>query len=79
MRVHPYAVAGGTAMSVAKIIEISSESPESFEDAIARGIEKAGKSVHEVRGAWVEGQKVRVEKNRIVAYRVALKISFVLD
>ena len=30
-------------MSVAKIIEISSESPEGFEDAIQRGIQQAGK------------------------------------
>jgi len=66
-------------MCVAKVIEISSESRESFEDAIARGIATAGKTVHKIRGAWVEGQKVQVENNRITGYRVDLKITFILD
>lgn len=66
-------------MSVAKVIEISSESPESFEDAIKRGIDKASQSVENVRGAWVSEQKVRVENNQITSYRVDLRVTFVLN
>jgi hypothetical protein len=66
-------------MSVAKVIEISSASEVSFEDAIAKGIGKAAESVREVRGAWVAEQKVKVSEGRIVEYRVDLKVSFVLD
>ncbi len=65
--------------SVAKVIEITAESPESFEDAIRIGIEKAGRTVHDIRGAWVEGQQVKVDGGRIVAYRVDLKVTFILD
>jgi len=65
--------------SVAKVIEITSESPESFEDAVRRGIVKAGETVHDIRGAWVEGQQVKVEGGAIVAFRVDLKVTFVLD
>ncbi|MDZ4350242.1 MAG: dodecin domain-containing protein [Xanthomonadaceae bacterium] len=36
-------------MSVAKIIEISSESSQSFEDAIAKGIAKASESLDGIR------------------------------
>jgi flavin-binding protein dodecin len=66
-------------MSVAKVIEISSASEVGFEDAIAKGIDKAAESVREVRGAWVAEQKVKVSEGRIVEYRVDLKVSFVLD
>jgi flavin-binding protein dodecin len=66
-------------MSVAKIIEISSESSESFEHAIRSGIEKASKTVHGIKGAWVSEQKVHVEGGKIVSYRVNLRITFVLE
>lgn len=66
-------------MSVAKVIEISSESTASFEDAIRKGIERAEKSVRNVKGAWISEQKVRVERGKPVAYRVDMKVSFVLD
>jgi len=66
-------------MSVAKVIEICSESTESFEDAIAKGIQAAGKTVHKIRGAWVQEQKVEVDNNKITSYRVNLKVTFVLD
>lgn len=66
-------------MTVAKVIEICAESDQSFEDAIAKGIETAGETVHNVRGAWVQEQKVEVDNGRIVAYRVNLKVTFVLD
>lgn len=66
-------------MSVAKVIEITAESTESFEDAVRQGIERAERSVENVRGAWVKSQKVDVEKGRIVGYRVDLKVTFVLN
>lgn len=66
-------------MSVAKVIEISSESTESFEDAVKQGIQKASKSVHGIKSAWVKEQQVKVEEGRVVAYRVDLKLTFVLD
>ncbi|MGD2082938.1 MAG: dodecin family protein [Chromatiales bacterium] len=66
-------------MSIAKVIEVSSESTESFEDAIAEGIRKASKSVHNIKGAWVKEQQVKVEGGKIVGYRVDLKLTFVLD
>ena len=66
-------------MSVAKIIEISAESTESFEAAIREGIRRAGKTVKNIKGAWVGDQLVEVENDKIVNYRVHLKVTFVLD
>ncbi|MGZ4318636.1 MAG: dodecin family protein [Gaiellaceae bacterium] len=68
-----------TTTAVAKVIEITAESSESFEDAIRYGIEKAAETVHEIRSAWVESQQVKVEDGKIVAFRVDLKVTFVLD
>lgn len=66
-------------MSVAKIIELSCESPRSFEDAIQSGIARASKTVHNIKGAWVKEQQVIIDNNKITLYRVDLKVTFVLD
>jgi len=66
-------------MSVAKIIEISSDSPTSFEDAIAQGIARASKTLHGIKSAWVAEQHVVVENNKVSLYRVDLKVTFVMD
>ncbi|MGZ8406316.1 MAG: dodecin family protein, partial [Nitrospira sp.] len=57
-------------MSVAKIIEISADSPTSFEDAVVQGIAKASKSVHGIKSAWVKEQHVVVENGKVTLYRV---------
>ena len=66
-------------MSVAKIIEISADSPTSFEDAVVQGIAKASKSVHGIKSAWVKEQHVVVENGKVTLYRVDLKVTFLLD
>lgn len=66
-------------MSVAKVIEISAESSQSFEDAIRQGLQTAAKTVHNIKGAWVKEQQVVVDNGQITQFRVALKVTFVLD
>ena len=66
-------------MSVAKIIEISSDSTVSFEDAIRDGLRRAGKTIKNIRSAWVQDQLIEVDGNEITAFRVHLKVTFVLD
>jgi len=66
-------------MSVAKIIEVSAESTESFEDAISKGIKRAGKTVNNIQSAWIKDQQVMVRNDNVVSYRVSMKITFVLD
>lgn len=66
-------------MSVARITEISAESTRSFEDAIVQGVERANKTLKNVKGAWVQDQKITIENGKIAMYRVNLKITFVLQ
>jgi dodecin len=70
---------GRETVSVAKVIEVTASSQESFEDAVRAGITKSGESVRNIKGAWVAEQKVDVEDGEIVAFRVTLRISFVVD
>ena len=65
-------------MSVAKVTEVISSSTISFDDAIKQGVERANKTLKNVKGAWVEQQKVVVNDGQIGEYRVNLKITFVL-
>jgi len=65
-------------MSVAKVTEIIASSPESFDDAVNEGIKRAGKTLENVRSAWVKDLKVVIEKGEITEYRVTMKVSFIL-
>ena len=66
-------------MSVAKIMEITAESDQSFEDAIKRGLGRAAETVKNIQGAWIKEQKVVCENNKISCYRVDMKVTFVLE
>jgi hypothetical protein len=65
-------------MSVAKVTEIIAGSPKSFEDAVRKGIKRAGETLKNVEGAWVKDQSVVVKDNDVVEYRVVLKVTFII-
>jgi flavin-binding protein dodecin len=66
-------------MSVAKVIELTSTSTQSFEDAIKQGIARAAKTLKNVQGAWIKEQQVSIEDGRITGYRVNMMVTFVLE
>jgi len=66
-------------MSVAKVTEITSESPDSFDRAIEEGIERAAKTLKNIKSAWVSEQHLAIEDGKIVGYRVNMKLLFVLE
>ena len=66
-------------MAIAKITEIQAASKKSFEDAIKAGISRADKTLRNISGAWVKDQKVKVEKGKIVEYRVIMRVTFILN
>jgi len=65
-------------MSVAKVTEISATSSTSFEDAVQQGVERADKTLDKVKGAWINEMKVDVDNGKVTAYRVNMKVTFVL-
>jgi flavin-binding protein dodecin len=66
-------------MSVARVTEISSTSPESFEDAIQQGVARATKTLRNVTSAWVKEMRVDIRDGSISEYQVNLLITFILD
>jgi len=66
-------------MSVARVTEISATSRTSFDDAVAHGIERASKTLRNIKSAWVKESTVEVSDGKIAAYRVNLAVTFVLD
>ncbi len=63
-------------MAVLKVIEILSNSSESWEDATQNAVSEASKSVNNIRSAYVSEQSATVENGRISEYRVNVKITF---
>ena len=66
-------------MSVAKVTELSVTSTKSFEDAIQQGVERATKTLRNVKSAWVKEMRVSVEDNKVSEYQVNMQVTFVLD
>ncbi len=66
-------------MSVARVTEITSASSKSFEDAVQVGIGRANKTLKNVKGAWIQDQKLTVSDGNIAEYRVTMKVTFVLQ
>lgn len=64
------------AESVYKIIELVGTSEESWERAAAAAVEKASKSLRELRIAEVSQLDLQIEDGAVRAYRAKIKVSF---
>jgi hypothetical protein len=65
-------------MSIARVSEIIAMSKTSFDDALKQGVARAHKTLKNVRSVWIHDQSVDIEKGKIVAYKLSLKVTFVL-
>ena len=65
-------------MSVAKVTEITASSTVSFDDAVKKGLARADKTLNGIKGAWVQQMTVDYDNGAISAYRVNMKVTFVL-
>jgi len=63
-------------MHVAKVVEITSASTKSFEDAISLGIARASKTLEGIQRPWVKEQKVVVKDGKIAEFRVDIRVTF---
>jgi flavin-binding protein dodecin len=62
--------------SVYKVIELVGTSEESWEKAGANAVEKAAKSVRDLRIAEVVEMDMQIDNGEVVAYRTKVKLSF---
>jgi len=62
--------------STYKIIELVGTSPTSWEEAAKNAIATASKSLEDIRIAEVEKLDMKVENNKVAAFRARVKLSF---
>ena len=62
--------------SVYKIITLIGTSTESWEKAAAAAVERASKSLQDLRIAEVEELDMHIEEGKIIAYRAKVRVSF---
>lgn len=66
-------------MAVARVTELKSSSKKGFDSAVKKGINRACKTLDNVKSAWVKDQDVTVDADgNIDEYRVSLMVTFVL-
>jgi len=64
--------------TVAKVIELTSASPKSIEDAVENGIRRADSTLDQVEGVWVQEIKCVVKNGKVAEWRVNMKVTFLL-
>jgi flavin-binding protein dodecin len=64
------------AESVYKVIELVGTSPDSWEKAAKAAVQKASKSLRDLRIAEVSELDMQLEKGKVRAYRAKVKVSF---
>lgn len=65
-------------MCIVKIIEVIGTSPKNFQDALKEALRRTAKTVENITGMDVISQNVVVKANKIVEYRVVVKVAFMV-
>ena len=65
--------------SIAKVIEVIAQSEQSFEHAVQEALNETAKTIDNIQEIWVSSMKAVVKDNRIVEYRVAAKVTFLVS
>jgi len=64
---------------VVKVIEVLAQSNKSWEDAANNAIKEVSKSVKDIKSINIVNTSAKVEKNKIVKYRITAQVSFVVN
>lgn len=66
-------------MAVARVSRLISSSKKGFQDAVDNAVDRANKTLRGLTGGEIVSQKVKIEKGKIVEYRVEMDIMFILE
>jgi flavin-binding protein dodecin len=64
---------------VVKVIEVLAQSEKSWEDAAAKAVKAAAKSIDNIKSIYIVDFSAKVNGDKIVKYRINAKISFLID
>jgi len=67
-------------MAVVKVIELMSESSESWEDAAQQAVSRASETVKNIRSVWIKDFAANVsEDGSLETFRITCKLSFEVE
>jgi len=66
-------------MAVARVTEVIASSTKSWDDAVSVALKRANKTLRNMTGLEVVSYKGKIENGKISEYRVALRITFILE
>jgi len=66
-------------MAILKVLELMADSTKSWEDAAQQAVTEASKTLHNIRSVYVQDHSATVKDNKIVGYRVNVKLSFEIE
>jgi len=62
--------------SIYKVVEVIGSSPTSWDDAAKAAVERASKTLQDLRIAEVVNHDIKIENGKISAFRTKLRLSF---
>ncbi|MFV0570980.1 MAG: dodecin family protein [Xanthomarina gelatinilytica] len=63
-------------MAVLKVIEVLSNSKESWEDATKKAVKEASKTVKNIKSVYIKEQSAIVNGDQVTEFRVNVKLTF---
>jgi dodecin len=66
-------------MAVIKVVELLSESEDSWEDAAQEAVTRAAQTLRNIRSVYIKEFEAVVEGGEITRYRVNCKVTFALE
>ena len=68
-----------TGRASAEPVPNATDPPPWVSNAIKQGITRAGKTIRNIRSAWIKEQQLRLENNVVAEYQVNMLVTFVLE
>ena len=65
--------------SIVKVTEVIAQSEKGFDDAVRSAVMEAAKTVRGIKSVWIDNFSCEVEGDKVVAYRINAKLSFVVE
>lgn len=66
-------------MAVARVTQVIGSSPKGWEEAVQEALKRANRTLRGLTGLEITKMNAKIEKGKIVEYRVHLNITFILE
>jgi flavin-binding protein dodecin len=64
---------------IVKVIELMSESPDSWEEAAQNAVSEASKTLRNIRSIYIKEFTAAVDNGKVNSYRINAKVTFEME